>query len=107
MTNRGLANSGAFWLNNGAEASNRSLTIRLAGATPNTEAIGARVRVTIGGTTQLREIALGNNFTSHNPTTQNFGLGTATAADTVQIEWPDGSTDSYSNVAAGSVTFFQ
>jgi hypothetical protein len=38
---------------------------------------------------------------------QIFGLGTAATADTVQIEWPDGSTDSYSNVAAGRATFFQ
>jgi hypothetical protein len=107
MTNRGLANSGAFWLNNGADPANKSLTIKLAGAAPNAEAIGARVRVTIGGTTQLREIAIGNNFTSHNPAIQVIGLGTASAADTVQVEWPDGTTDSYSNMAAGSVTLFQ
>ena len=107
MTNRGLANSGAFWLNNGDGGSNRSLSIRLSGSGRNTEAVGARIRVTIGGTTQLRELAIGNNFTSQNPTSQIVGLGTASAADTVQIEWPDATTDSYSNVAAGSVTFFQ
>ena len=106
MTNRGLANSGAFWVNNG-DGSNRGLVVRLSGSAPNTEAVGARIRVTVGGVTQLREVSIGNNFTSHNPTAQVFGLGTATAADSVQIEWPDGTTDTYNNVSAGNVVFVQ
>ena len=106
MTNRGLANSGAFWVNNG-DGSNRGLVVRLSGSAPNTEAVGARIRVTVGGVTQLREVSIGNNFTSHNPTAQVFGLGTATVADSVQIEWPDGTTDTYNNVSAGNVVFVQ
>jgi hypothetical protein len=106
MTNRGLQNSGALWRNNGS-GSNRSLSVRLVGASPNTEAAGARIRVTAGGLTQMREISLGGNFTSQNPAMQVIGLGSAAAADTVQIEWPDGSLDTYQNVAAGNVTFFQ
>ena len=65
------------------------------------------VVVTVGGVTQLREVSIGNNFTSHNPTAQVFGLGTATVADSVQIEWPDGTTDTYNNVSAGNVVFVQ
>jgi enediyne biosynthesis protein E4 len=107
MTNRGLANSGAFWLNGGGDNANRALAIRLAGAAPNTEAVGARIRVSVGGTTQLREVAVGNNFTSQNPATQVFGLGAASAADSVQVEWPDGSTETFTNVAAGNVVFHQ
>ena len=106
MTNRGLANSGALWINHGGDASNRALAVRLSGAAPNTQAIGARIRVTIGGTTQLREIAVGN-FTSQTPTTQIFGLGAAATADKVEIEWPDGKVDTYPTVAAGNVVFFQ
>ncbi len=106
MTNRGLANSGAFWVNSG-DGSNRGLVVRLSGSAPNTEGVGARIRVTVGGVTQLREVSIGNNFTSHNPTAQVFGLGTAAAADSVQIEWPDGSTDTYNNVSAGNVVFVQ
>lgn len=107
MTNRGLENSGAFWLNNDTTNTNRSLAIRLVGVAPNTEASGARIRVTVGGVTQLREIGIGNNFTSQNPAVQVVGIGTASAADTVQIEWPDGSTDTYPNVASGNVVFQQ
>ena len=105
MTNRGLANSGAFWENTGADNGNRSLTVKLAGAAPNTEAANARIYVTVGGITQMREVLIGNNFTSQNPTEQVFGLGSATAADEVRIEWPDGGVETYSNVAAGRVTY--
>jgi enediyne biosynthesis protein E4 len=107
MTNRGLENSGAFWLNNDATNQNKALTAKLVGAAPNTQAAGARIRVTVGGVTQTREIAVGNNFTSQTPVAQVFGLGTSAAADSVEIEWPDGSTDKYSNVAAGAATFHQ
>ena len=106
MTNRGLENSGALWINRGAGNSNTSLSVRLVGRAPNTEAVGARIRVTVGGTTQMREIAVGNNFTSQNPTTQVFGLGAASAAS-VEIEWPDGAVDHYASVAAGQVVFHQ
>jgi enediyne biosynthesis protein E4 len=105
MTNRGLANSGAFWENGGDDAGNRSLTIRLAGAAKNTEAAGARIRVTVDGAVQMREIAVGGNFTSQNPAPQVFGLGGAAAADVVEIEWPDGSVDSYADVQAGTAVF--
>jgi enediyne biosynthesis protein E4 len=107
MTNRGLANSGAFWQNNDTATSNKSLSVKLVGTAPNSQAAGARIRVTIGGTTQMREIAIGGNFTSQQSTVQTFGLGTAEAADSVQIEWPDGSTASHSNIAAGKATFFE
>jgi len=107
MTNRGLENSGAFWENDDEEGTNRSLAIRLVGKSPNTEAIGARIRVTIGSVVQMREVANGGNFTSQTPTTQLVGLGDATAADSVEIEWPDGSVDTYTNVQAGSTVFQQ
>jgi hypothetical protein len=107
MTNRGLQNSGAFWRNEDETNDNRSLSIRLVGAAPNTEAVGARVRVTVDGAVQMREVSVNNNFTSQNPTGQVVGLGAAAAADTVEIEWPDGSVDTYTDVAAGSAVFHQ
>ena len=46
--------------------------------------------MTVGATTQLREVSLNSNFISQNPTDQIFGLGIAGQADSVTIEWPDG-----------------
>ena len=103
MTNRGRQNSAAFWENAGTPDSNQSLTVRLVGQPPNTAAANARIFVTVGGTTQLREVTIGNNFTSQNPTEQVFGLGSASTVDELVVEWPSGTTDTYRNVSAGTV----
>jgi hypothetical protein len=69
---------------------NNFLKVKLNGLPPNTAATGARIRVTVGATTQMREVSINSNYISQNPTEQLFGLGTAGQADSVTIEWPDG-----------------
>ena len=66
------------------------LSVKLRGRAPNTEAIGARVYVTAGGQTQMRELRAGSNFESQDPADAHFGLGTATSVDEIRIVWPDG-----------------
>ena len=81
-----------LYRNNGN--SNSWLNLRLIGTVSNRSAIGAKVRLhaTIGGKTfwQLREISGGSGFGSQNDMRANFGLGDATDADIVRIEWPSG-----------------
>jgi hypothetical protein len=81
-------NSAHLWENRNAAAGNNFLRIQLKGAPPNTEAAGARIYVTIGNQTQMREVMVGGNFTSQHPTEQHFGLGAASAADMVRVKWP-------------------
>ena len=64
--------------------------VKLNGLPPNTQAAGARIRASIGDTTQMREIILGSNFISQNPADRIFGLGQAPQVDSLVIEWPDG-----------------
>src|SRR5439155_15379364 len=82
--------------------SNSWLNLRLIGTVSNRSAIGAKVRVqaTIGGKTfwQLREISGGSGFGSQNDMRANFGLGNATNADIVRIEWPSGIVQTMTNV---------
>jgi hypothetical protein len=87
LTNR-LPDSGILWENQTATASRNYLRIRLRGKAPNTEAAGARIYVKIGEATQMREIMIGSNFTSQNPTVQIFGLDDATVVDEIVVEWP-------------------
>jgi hypothetical protein len=91
-----------LYRNNGN--SNSWLNLRLIGTVSNRSAIGAKVRVqaTIGGKTfwQLREISGGSSFGSQNDMRANFGLGDATNADIVRIEWPSGIVQTMTNVAA-------
>jgi hypothetical protein len=65
------------------------LDVILRGRAPNTEAIGARLHLTVRGRTRIRELRAGNNFMSQDPVVAHFGLGDATGADALRIVWPD------------------
>jgi hypothetical protein len=49
----------------------------------------------------MREIMIGSNFVSQNPTAQVIGLGTATQVDSLRVQWPDGQETRMTAVAAG------
>ncbi len=93
---RNATNAGTLWRN---DTGGRYLRVELNGLPPNTEAAGARIRATVGDETQLREIMIGNNFTSQNPTVQIFGLGDADDVDVLEVEWPDGEMTTMREVA--------
>jgi hypothetical protein len=80
--------SATLWRND--TSGNTYLRVRLRGKAPNTEAAGARVWARIGAKQQMREVVIGSNFISQNPTVQIFGLGSASNVDELRIEWPDG-----------------
>ncbi len=99
QAHRGIDNAATLWRND--TEGNHYLKVRLVGSPPNTEAAGARIRATLGDQELLREIVIGSNYTSQNPTVQVFGLGSATMVDTLAVEWPDGATTTRANVASG------
>ena len=76
------------------------LNVELLGESPNTQGIGARVYVSTGGVTQMREIHNGNNFVSQNPAEQHFGLNQRASVDEVRVVWPDGSEAARINIPA-------
>jgi hypothetical protein len=88
--------------NDGGNRANAVL-VRLRGERPNTEAIGARIRLTSGSHTQMREIKAGSSYLSQNDLRAHFGLGTATRADRIDIAWPDGRSESVANVGANQI----
>ena len=96
---RGSPVAATMWRN--TSDTNNFLRVKLNGLAPNTEASGARIFVTIGSRTQMREIMIGSNFVSQNPTVQVFGLGVATQVDELTVEWPDGLETTLSAVTAG------
>jgi hypothetical protein len=81
-------NSARLWENRTAAAGRHFLRVKLEGLPPNTEAAGARIFARIGDTEQMREITIGSNYTSQNPTVQIFGLGSSTTVDALRVEWP-------------------
>ncbi len=81
---------------------NHYLAISLAGSGLNSACVGARIEVTAGGETQVREIRAGNQYVSHGPAEVHFGLDSAETVD-VTVTWPDGSTTEQSGIAANQV----
>ena len=75
------------------------LMVRLLGAEGNTDAIGARVAVSVGGAVQMREVRAGTSYLSQDDLRLHFGLGTATEADHLVVRWPDGVEERIDGVA--------
>jgi hypothetical protein len=69
----------------------------------NRDGVGARVTVTSGGpsgTTQLREVVLGDGYGSQNSLRQHFGLGDAERVDELVVRWPrSGRVQTFRDVA--------
>jgi hypothetical protein len=78
---------------NNLDNGNRWLHVKCVGTLSNRSAIGARVRVVAGGQAWIREINGGSGYMSQNSLTAEFGLGSASRVDTVEVTWPhdDGS----------------
>ena len=74
---------------------NNWVEIRLDGGYFNRFGVGARIWVTAGGKTQMREVAGESGNCSY---ITHFGLGNATQIDLLQIRWPDGTMQSLSPV---------
>ena len=98
ITHRDETNSATLYRND--TDNGNWLAVKLQGANGNTEAAGARIEIVAGGTRQLREIVIGSNYTSQNPTEQFFGLASHAQVDTLTITWPDGTRETHSGVAA-------
>ncbi len=79
------------------------LIIDLVGTAGNRDAIGARIRVTVGEKTQTRDIRSSSGYLSQSDLRAHFGLGTAARADRVEIRWPNGAIQELTAVDANQV----
>ena len=71
--------------------------------TLNTDAVGARVKVTSGGSSQVRWILAGTSLSSSGPLEAHFGLGTSEQIEHIQILWPDRSVSNFYNVDSNQI----
>jgi hypothetical protein len=81
--------------------------LQLTGRRANRSAIGARVRVTANGRTQLDEVRSGGSYLSQNDLRLHFGLGAARRVDRIEIEWPSGAHQTLLDVPADQVTVIE
>jgi hypothetical protein len=64
------------------------------------DAIGARIKVKVGGRTLVDEVRSGSSFISNNDMRIHFGLGAATKIDSVEVRWPSGLVETFPKVSA-------
>ena len=78
----------------------RALLVRLIGTQSNRDGIGARVRLTAAGRTQMREVKAGSSYLGQNDLRVHFGVGTATRVDQLEVRWPSGRVDVVRDIPA-------
>jgi hypothetical protein len=76
------------------------LTVRVVGKNGRSDALGARVTITIAGQRRVAEVNPGASYFATNDPRVHFGLGTATKVERLEVRWPDGHTERQSDVAA-------
>jgi len=80
-------------------ATGHYLKVKLNGIAPNTDAVGATVKITAGSRTQMRVIQAGLSYGNSEELAAFFGLGVKTVADNVTVIWPNGTQSEVLNVA--------
>jgi hypothetical protein len=80
-----------------------ALLVRAIGNGSNRDAIGARLRVTAGARTQIREIKAGSSYLGQNDLRVHFGLAEAARADRLEVRWPSGHVDVVRDIAANQI----
>jgi len=72
--------------------------LQLIGTASNRSAIGARVRIVAGGATLVREVRGGGSYYAQNDLRVHAGLGGAAKIDRVEVRWPNGKDEIFSEV---------
>lgn len=76
---------------------NNWFKVRLQGTQSNTNGIGARIEIYGSFGKQIRDIRSGEGFEFMSSLNAHFGLGQATAIETLVVRWPSGIVDTFEN----------
>jgi len=73
----------------------------LRGAGGNRDGIGAKLALTIGGSTRVEEVRAGSSYASRNDLRVHFGSGGAASAERLEVRWPGGARQTFGPLDAG------
>jgi enediyne biosynthesis protein E4 len=93
-------NGPAYLYRNDGGNRNHWLQLKLVGSRSNRDGIGAVVKLTSAGGTQLQTVHSGSSYCSASDLALTFGLGADSVATSIEIEWPSGAKQKLSNVPA-------
>ena len=77
---------------------NNYLHVELIGTNANRNAVGAKIQVKTVNRTQMQEIYAGDSYMSFNSFIAEFGVGSATQVERLQVIWTNGDTQTLHNV---------
>src|SRR6476659_6024192 len=88
---------------NGTNRPERSVRLRLVGSgKSNRDAVGARATATIAGRKLTEEVSGGQSYLSAPEKTLTFGLGSAKKIDSLEVRWPDGIRQTWTDLPVGN-----
>src|SRR5438067_4175445 len=82
---------------------NHRIGVKTVGTKSNRDGIGARVVVKAGKRTLVDEVRSGSSYNSSSDMRVHFGLGSATAVDSLQVRWPSGLNEEFANVKVDAI----
>ena len=94
-------------LRNDGGNKNNWIMIKCIGTRSNRSAIGTRVKVTTGEHSQIDEVMSGSSYYSQNDFRLHFGLGHTTKTDRVEVAWPSGAKENFTNLSANELLILQ
>ena len=80
---------------------NYSIRVKLVGTKSNRDAIGGRVKIFVAGVQQMRTVKSGSSYLSQSELPLTFGLGRHDKVERMIVEWPNGRTEEFKDLAAG------
>lgn len=83
---------------NDQSSGNNWVAFELTGTTSNINAIGARLELYGSWGKQIRDVQGGQGYGIMNSFNQHFGIGTATAIDSLVVKWPNGLRSTFDNL---------
>ena len=95
------SNQTANLLRNDGGNNNHWLMIKTVGTESNRDGIGTRINLISGEMSQVKEVRSGSSYLSQNDLRVLFGLGHHTTVDQIQVRWPSGVVETFSNVKVG------
>jgi len=96
-------NGPAKLLRNEGGTGNHWLMVAAKRSNGKSDALGARVSITVGSATQFRDLIPVRGYLSQSDPRVHFGLGRAAKVDRVSIRWPDGRATELTDVPADQV----
>jgi enediyne biosynthesis protein E4 len=82
---------------------NHWVAFKTVGTRSNRDGIGAKITVKAGKRLLVDEVRSGSSYISQSDLRVHFGLGAATAMESVQVRWPSGLVEHFENLSVDAI----